>query len=239
MAFNRSRVNDMGAQYTLRSQPSRFSERRRPPNARLRQFETISSAYADRRPSVRRQIIPWCRPMDGDHQQELAHDAAPGLAARSITLRGALARYFQRRLPGANDIEDLVQDVFLRIVKRGDNADLDRYEGYVFETAASVLKDRYRRRKVRAADRHLPFDPDLHAQTSLDPERTVLGQEALRSMTRVILQMPERTRTIFVLRRLEGLPHQEIARRLGLSLSAVEKHIQRAARHILSSGEGS
>jgi len=177
--------------------------------------------------------------MDGDRQQEPTHDAAPDLAARSITLRSALARYFLRRLPGANDIEDLVQDVFLRIVRRGDNADLDRYEGYVFETAASVLKDRFRRRKVRATDRHQSFDPDLHIQTSLDPERTVLGQEALRSMTRVILQMPERTRTIFILRRLEGLPHQEIARRLGLSLSTVEKHIQRAARHILSSGEGS
>ena len=159
------------------------------------------------------------------------------LAVRSRTLRGALTRYFQRRLPDSNDVDDLVQEVFLRIVRRGNSQDLDRFEGYVFETAASVIKDRFRRRRTRMSASHVPFEPDLHGQTDVSPEQTVLAREALRSTTRAIMALPERTRTIFVLRRLEGLSHPEIARRLGLSLSAVEKHIQRAAKHLLSVGE--
>lgn len=166
-------------------------------------------------------------------------DGETDLAARSRTLRGALTRYFQRRLPNAHDIDDLVQEVFLRIVRRGDSQDLDRFEGYVFQTAASVIKDRFRRRRTRMSDSHVPFEPDLHGQTDLSPEQTVLAQEALRSTTRAIMALPERTRTIFVLRRLEGLSHPEIARRLGLSLSTVEKHIQRAAKQLLSLGEDS
>ncbi len=158
------------------------------------------------------------------------------LAARSRALRGALTRYFQRRLPDANEVDDLVQEVFLRIVRRGDSQDLDRFEGYVFETAASVLKDRFRRRRVRMSASHVSFEPDLHGQTDVSPEQTILAREALRSTTRAIMALPERTRTIFVLRRLEGLTHPEIARRLGLSLSAVEKHMQRAAKHLLSLG---
>ena len=167
------------------------------------------------------------------------NDGETDLAARSRTLRGALTRYFQRRLPNTHEVEDLVQEVFLRIVRRGDSQDLDRFEGYVFQTAASVIKDRFRRRRTRMSDSHVTFEPDLHGQADVSPEQTVLAREALRSTTRAIMALPERTRTIFVLRRLEGLSHPEIARRLGLSLSTVEKHIQRAAKQLLSLGEES
>lgn len=166
-------------------------------------------------------------------------DDQTDLAARSRTLRGALTRYFQRRLPDANEVDDLVQEVFLRIVRRGNSQDLDRFDGYVFETAASVIKDRFRRRRTRMTSSHVSFEPDLHSRADVSPEQTVLAREALRSTTRAIMALPERTRTIFILRRLEGLSHPEIARRLGLSLSTVEKHIQRAAKQLLSAGEES
>lgn len=166
-------------------------------------------------------------------------DGENDLAERSRKLRGALTRYFQRRLPNTHEVDDLVQEVFLRIVRRGNSQQLDQFEGYVFQTAASVMKDRFRRRRARMSDGHVAFDPDLHGQSDVSPEQTVLAREALRSTTRAIMALPERTRTIFVLRRLEGLSHPEIARRLGLSLSTVEKHIQRAAKQLLSLGEES
>jgi RNA polymerase sigma-70 factor (ECF subfamily) len=48
------------------------------------------------------------------------------------------------------------------------------------------------------------------------------------------MELPARTRDVFVLRRLEGLPYNEIAKRLGLSVSAVEKHMLRATRHLVA-----
>jgi RNA polymerase sigma factor (sigma-70 family) len=155
------------------------------------------------------------------------------LGARTMRLRPLLCRWFARRAPSA-EVDDLVQEVFLRIVKRGGAGGLDHFQAYVFETAGSVMADRFRNRQSRRADRHVEFDADAHAQTIDGPESSLLGQEALRTTTRVLLELPERTRTIFILRRLEGLPVADIAKRLGLSTSAVEKHMQRAARHLLS-----
>ena len=162
---------------------------------------------------------------------------AEDFARRSQLLRGALARYFARHLQDRSEVDDLVQDVFLRIVKRGGASGLENFEGYVFETAASVLNDRFRRRRARHADRHVEFDPDLHGQAELGPDRVLAGRQALRETTTALMKLPERTRNVFVLRRLEGLPYGEIARRLGLSVSAVEKHMVRAMRLLSASME--
>lgn len=156
------------------------------------------------------------------------------LAGRSVSLRNALARYFQRRIRDVSEVDDLVQEVFLRIVRRGAAGELEKLEGYVFKTAASVLTDRDRRRRVRQAGRHVPFEPDLHAGETPGPERTLIGLETLEAIGVALLELPERTRRVFVLRRIEGLSSPEIARRLGVSPSAVEKHMLKAVRHILA-----
>lgn len=156
------------------------------------------------------------------------------LAGRSVSLRNALARYFQRRVHDASEVEDLIQEVFLRIVRRGASGELEQLEGYVFKTAASVLTDRERRRKVRQAGRHVPFEPEIHAGETPGPERTLIGVETLEAIGVALLELPERTRRVFILRRMEGLSIPEIARRLGVSASAVEKHMLKAVRHILA-----
>jgi RNA polymerase sigma-70 factor (ECF subfamily) len=48
------------------------------------------------------------------------------------------------------------------------------------------------------------------------------------------MTMPERTRAIFLLKRLDGLRHQAIATQLGISVSAVEKHMVRAIEHLMA-----
>jgi RNA polymerase sigma factor (sigma-70 family) len=169
-----------------------------------------------------------------DSDTKPAIDETLLLARRSEALRGGLVRFFKRRLQGADDIEDLVQEVFLRIVRRGQCHQIDNLDGYIFQTASSVLKDRGRRRKVRLLDRHVPLEPDVHGGADLGPERIVLGRESLKLVGTILLELSKTTRTVFVLRRLEGLPYQEIATRLGLSVSAVEKHMLRAVRHLIA-----
>ena len=156
------------------------------------------------------------------------------LAHRSRLLRGALARFFQRHVRDASEIDDLVQEVFLRVVRRGHCDQLEHLDGYIFQTAASVLQDRGRRRKTRLSDQHIPFEPELHAGTEFAPDRSLMAREGLMAAGLILLELPEQTRRIFVLRRLEELSYQEIGLRLGLSVSAVEKHMQRAARHLIS-----
>lgn len=170
----------------------------------------------------------------GDGGNDSTDAATRLLGKRFELLRGPLRRYFLRKVPDQAEADDLVQDVFLRIVKRGGAEQLERFDGYVFETAASVLKDRLRRRAARAADRHIPFEPADHAELDVSAEEGLAAREALRAATAALMELPERTRTVFILRRLEALPYGEIAARLGLSVSAVEKHMLRAARHLVA-----
>jgi RNA polymerase sigma-70 factor (ECF subfamily) len=154
------------------------------------------------------------------------------LARQAGPLRQSLARFFRRRVPDQAEVEDLVQEVFARVVARDSQSRVDHLGGYVFRTAASVLADRARRRFVRHAEDHVEFDPDQHADGDFDPERVLSGREDLSAATAALLSLPERTRTIFVLSRLEGCGYREIGSRLGISVSAVEKQMARATHHL-------
>ncbi len=174
---------------------------------------------------------------DGLGKNGRQDDGEDLLAAKSLVLRAVLRRYFAKHGVGESDLDDLVQDVFLRIVHRGQAGQLEQLDGYIFQTAASVLADRWRRRKARQADRHISFDPERHGEQSPGPDDALMAREALRATSISLLELPERVRRVFLLRRIEGLPFQDIARRLGVSVSAVEKDMLRAVRHLMSTQE--
>ncbi|MBS0332735.1 MAG: RNA polymerase sigma factor, partial [Proteobacteria bacterium] len=79
---------------------------------------------------------------------------------------------------------------------------------------------------------HVAFDPAQHGDFDLDTDRILIGRERLQAVTIALLSLPERTRTIFLLHRVDGRKYREIAKQLGISVSAVEKHMVRAAQHL-------
>jgi RNA polymerase sigma-70 factor (ECF subfamily) len=172
---------------------------------------------------------PQARAMPG---RDESLQSSSALAREAEPLRQALTGYFRRRIPNPSEAEDLVQEVFSRIVARDSEQPVEHLGGYVFQVAASVLADRARRRGVRHADGHVPFDVERHGETDFDPERVLSGKQALRAATAALLSLPERTRTVFILHRLEGRRYREIGQQLGISVSAVEKHMARAVQHL-------
>lgn len=111
-------------------------------------------------------------------------------------------------------------------------------QAYLFRVAASVLADRARRRAVRATDLHQELQEWDHPVEDISPERVLLGQEAVRAMVAAIETLPPRTRDAFVLHRFEEVTYGAIAARMGISVSAVEKHIMRAMRHLADRLDG-
>jgi RNA polymerase sigma-70 factor (ECF subfamily) len=159
-------------------------------------------------------------------------DAGRALARQAESLRGPLSIYFRRRVNDPAEVDDLVQDVFARIIARTADGPVLHLKGYVFQTAASVLADRARRRATRQAAAHVPFEPDRHAGADIDPARIAEGREDLRRAAAALLTLPDRTRAVFVLHRLEGQGYRQIAAAFGISVSAVEKHMMRAIRRL-------
>lgn len=151
--------------------------------------------------------------------------------AMLAAFRPALERYFRRKLHDRNDVEDMVQEVYLRIAAR-QGGQIENFGGYLFRTAASVLGDSYRRRTVRHANWHVPFDCDLHGGTDFDSGHIVESREALRAVAAALAELSDRTRQIFLMRRLEGRAYRDIAASFEISISAVEKHMVRAVAQL-------
>src|SRR5580700_9182118 len=124
------------------------------------------------------------------------------LAEEAGPVRGWLIQYFRRRVRNNAEVEDLVQDVFARIVARDSVDAVESLGGYIGKTASSVLADWLRRRSSHAVALHVPLDAELHGEDELDPLRVLGGKEELSAATAALLCLPERTRTVFILRRL-------------------------------------
>lgn len=149
----------------------------------------------------------------------------------SRRFRAPLASYFSKRVRDVADVDDLIQDVFVRLLGRSREVEIARVEHYVFRTAENVLKDRARRDATHCARAHEAYDETLHGAAASDapsPERVLIGRDRVRAFAAVLAEMPARRRTVFIMHRFEGLKYSEIAERLGLTMSAVEKHMLRA-----------
>ncbi len=141
----------------------------------------------------------------------------------------AVRAFFARRVRNADDVEDLSQEVFVRLLKRADLDAIENPQGYLFHIAASVLADRHRLmgRRISTVSDADDFESAPGGE-ELSPERVLLGKEAYERMVRALLALPERTRMIVVLNRYELMSAPEIAKRLGLSVSLVSKEMMRA-----------
>jgi RNA polymerase sigma-70 factor (ECF subfamily) len=155
------------------------------------------------------------------------------IALLSGQFRPALRRFFGKRVKEQHDIDDLVQDVFVRLVRKVQADGSQIVAGYVFQTAQSVLNDWLRKRQVRQSAAHEQIEAELpNLEDESTPERDLAGKQSLASATAAVLELPEVTRTIFLLRRLEGMRYADIAKRLRMPMSTVEKHMARAVAHL-------
>jgi RNA polymerase sigma factor (sigma-70 family) len=144
----------------------------------------------------------------------------------------SLLRYFRKRGVREEDAEDAVQEVFVRLSRRLGLAEIDRIEGYLFETAANVAIDVQRHNRVRHFESHVAYDDSQHGRPECSCEAVFEGQQAIEQLLLALRELPDRTRTIFILARLEDMKQSEIAERLGISVSAVEKQLTKGLAYL-------
>jgi RNA polymerase sigma factor (sigma-70 family) len=144
----------------------------------------------------------------------------------------ALHRYLLRKKCPPSLASDLVQDTFLRV------AQLDNLErilcapSYLFRIAHNLMIDHYRRYGEKRFDQ----DASAYFATLVDeasgPEELAFDALALEQLDSLLERMPERTRDVFLLCRVEGMTHKETARYLRISTSSVQKHMAMALARI-------
>ena len=152
---------------------------------------------------------------------------APRFDALVSRYRRPLLRFFRRRTVGVEDAEDLTQEVFMRLSRRFSNLHWSNPDGLVFTVASNALVDHERQRRVRQHERHVEVDPALPADEP-SAETALAGRQRLQRLVAALEDLHPNTRSVFVLCRFENLTQAQAAKRLGLSQSAVEKHMMNA-----------
>jgi RNA polymerase sigma-70 factor (ECF subfamily) len=154
-------------------------------------------------------------------------------AALVAQMRPALVRFFRRRCGKLSEAEDLAQETILRGLGAASWSSTEQAKGYIFRTAINLWRDRQRRLRVQD-DAEVAWEDrnTLEVSEEIAPERVLLSEEELRRVQAALLELNERTRDVFMLHRLEKLKYAAIAKTLGISVSAVEKHMSKALAHL-------
>lgn len=137
-----------------------------------------------------------------------------------------LRRYFRRHLRDDEDALDYVQEVFARLIAAVRDGSLSQPAAYLRRIAMNLLIDRSRLGR--------PVHCAISVEIAVPPEQenALLVEDVMTIYEAALETMTDRTRTVFLLYRVEGLKYREIAERLGVSISAVQKHMARALERI-------
>jgi RNA polymerase sigma-70 factor (ECF subfamily) len=138
------------------------------------------------------------------------------------------------RMLGSNsDVEDIAQQVFIRVWKSARRyVPRAKFTTWLLKITRNLVFNEMRRTKRRA---HVPLqpepgvqDPPLKDETNLAPDASLLETELQRTIEQAILQLPDTQRMALVLRRYEQLSYEQIAEILDLSVPAVKSVLFRA-----------
>lgn len=170
-------------------------------------------------------------------------EPAPGLLETYLDQRKAIIQFFRARMGSEADVEDLLQELYLKVAEHDPGHTVQSPRAYLYRLASNLLVDRWRawqRSRIRdnvwrQTTRTLGIAEDVDDAPS--PEAVLLDRDRLGQLLGVIASLPQRTQTIFRLHKFEGFSHAEVAKRLDISRSAVEKHMMDALRALVEKME--
>jgi RNA polymerase sigma factor (sigma-70 family) len=146
------------------------------------------------------------------------------------TQYAAFRERLKRRLGSEDLADEALQETWLRLARNGDVGVVQKPENYLFRIAVNVAADR------RKAEHRLLSRVGVHqvlhmVDDVLDPERIAHARAEFAALERALQELSPRRREIFILARVEEVPHDEIARRFGISPRMVEKELRHALDH--------
>lgn len=145
----------------------------------------------------------------------------------------ALRKWLGLRPGAVIDVDDVIQEAYAVL------AGIDRFDAihnpraYLFQVAQSVVVRHIRRSRVVSILAAENLEGLAVPDAATSPEQTVIDRDELRRLGEAIGRMPRQMRQAFILRRVLGLQQREIARRMRLSESTVEKHIGKSIKFLI------
>ena len=169
-------------------------------------------------------------PGGGDPAERCAHRRGVELNRIAVRYYDSLVRFLKRRSSSVEDAADLAQDTFVRL-SAVDLSQIRKPASFLFTTALNLLRDRARSSQARHAAFSMSADDAQLVCPAPHAERILDGEQRLRALEEALHELSPKCRAVFVLFHFEEMSHREIADRLRISVSMVEKYVKQAVTH--------
>ncbi len=176
-------------------------------------------------------VIRHTRPMGADHDNQM--ESAYGVH------RAEILRFLTARTGDRGEAEDLLQELWVRTQTQL-TGPVANGRAYLFRMAQNLVIDRLREKQRRMARERRWSDQETDfAAAGIEPadqrrtaEEAMLDREEIAALVSAVTTLPEGARRAFELHKLDGMSHAEVAARLGISKSGVEKHMAVAMKYL-------
>ena len=162
--------------------------------------------------------------------QSVEADAARWFAAEIQPHEPQLRSYLHGRFPAVRDVDDVVQESYLRLWRTRAAHPIDSAKAFLFTIARHLALDALRRNRRSVELPVGDFSALAVVEERPDARETLNYQEKVAALADVLAELPDRCREIVVLRKLRGLSQKEVAAQLGLSERTVENQMARGMK---------
>lgn len=142
-----------------------------------------------------------------------------------------LRRFLRSRVRNAADIPDIIQEVFLRMLRVPNHETIRTPEAYIFTIAHHVAQQHSLRATHTSSAELGEVLSELRTVTEADPALEVMAQQCVELLDRALLQLSPKAQATFLLHRRDGKSVDEISRELGISRPMAKKYLVKALVH--------
>ncbi len=142
-----------------------------------------------------------------------------------LPLEAALTRFLRRNWRNESEVDDLLQEVYVRVFEGAQKQIPDSAKPFVFTTAHNLLVDRVRHSKIVPIEAVAELDTLNVEADEPAPDRSVIARDELRRLQLALDRLPPRARQAIMLKQVEGLPRREVAARMNITERTVQWHL--------------
>ncbi len=155
------------------------------------------------------------------------HRPLSAVSAAFLENHAFLERFLARFFSDRRDIEDVAQEAYLRAYVAEQQKDIEQPKAYLFRIAKNLALTKLTKKSENITDYLEESGAHMVIEFAAAVDSEVEAQEALGLYCEAVAALPEKCRQVFLIRKVHGLAHKEIAKRKTLSVSSVEKYLLR------------